>query len=825
MRWHAETLTRTAAAAAMAIGCAALVGWALDSAMLKGAIGVTITMKANTAVALALAGAALWLSTARSGRRHVAARVLAGVVAAIGGLTLLEHALGVDLSIDQLLFSEAPGETATASPNRMGPPASLCLLLIGLALICNDYEIGRGRFPFRYLPLAVTAIASVSIVGYAFGSPLLYAADRVTGIAWPTAVALLILSVGALTARPENVIVRTLGADNAGGIVARRMLAPSLLLPFGVLLVYGLGTDGGYVDTSLGRGVVAVVMMGGLMALVLTTAQRLGAYADERARTRRALERAEVDALRFSAIVESSNDAIVGKDLNGIVTSWNRAAEKLFGYTAGEMIGQSIVKVFPVETTHEELEILRRVRRGERVEIFDALRRHKDGSLFHVSLSISPILDATGRVVGVSKIARDITERKRTEAEREALLQSERAARTEAEHAARVRDEFIAVVSHELRTPLNGILGWAHYLKHAKVDASTLGEGIAAIERGARAQAQLVEDLLDMNRITTGRLALDLKPVDLRHVVESAIATVRPAADGKRIRLTTSFDANVGIVVGDPDRLQQVVWNLLSNAVKFTPLDGSVDVALRRGNGHVEVEVSDTGEGIEPDFLPHVFERFRQADSSMTRSHGGMGLGLSIAQQLAELHGGTIAAASEGRGRGAVFTLRLPAAGIRGSAIGQDDHDEMPPLEPAFAADLRTLDLSGIEVLVVDDDRDTRELVERVLTGHRARVATATSADEALAILRERKIDVLVSDIGMPGADGYELIRAVRNDLGIDSITTPAVALTAYARSEDRTRAMLAGYQMHIAKPVVPQELAATVASFVGRAHTETGCR
>jgi CheY-like chemotaxis protein len=376
-------------------------------------------------------------------------------------------------------------------------------------------------------------------------------------------------------------------------------------------------------------------------------------------------------------------------------------------------------------------------------------------------------------------------------------------------------------VSHELRTPLNGILGWAHYLQRARVDAATLAEGIAAIERGARSQAQLVDDLLDMNRITTGRLALELRPVAVRDVIESAIATVRPAATVKNVALETSFDSSNGTVVGDPDRLQQVIWNLLSNAVKFTPGGGRVDVATRRAGGNVEIEVRDTGVGIEPDFLPHAFDRFRQADSSMTRSHGGMGLGLSIAKQLTELHGGTIRVASDGRDRGATFTVRLPMAAVRGAVSAAAADDENTPAEPPLTADFRALDLSGIEVLVVDDDRDTRELVERVLKGHRARVSTAASAAEALTILRERKVNVLVSDIGMPGTDGYELIRAVRDDLEIDSATTPAVAVTAYARSEDRARAMLAGYQMHIAKPIEPQELAATVASFVGRTHSE----
>jgi PAS domain S-box-containing protein len=1097
------------------LGVVVLIGWTVDSPLLKGAIAAPITVKPNTAVCFIAAALALWLALQSGDRPQFFRNVAAALVAGIAALTIIEYAADVSVGIDELLFRDSARASLDQSGGRMGLPASASFLLIGASLLLTDVRT-RAGYVFRYLPLLATAIAMVSLAGYAFGSPALYAHRPWTQIAWPTAVALVVLSTGVVAARPDNRIARTLCAENVGGTVARQLILPALVLPFVLLYAYSEARDSEFVDAARGRALLAVIMMITQSAIVLVTAHRLAVTADrqsraeaalrkseqdlsdffdnaavglhwvdvegtilranradmemigytpgeyvgrsiaefyadpreiedilrrlaagetlrdhparlrhkngsirdvhvtssglfekgeflhsrcisvdvtERKRAERALRESEqrltselrvmerlqrlsvrvaetedfssllleiVDAAievteadkgnvqlfdastgclhlaasrgfdrpfleafetvrdgraacgaalrdrarvvvedvatsdvfagttegdtlraagveavtatpllsragrlvgmlsvhfgksrrpsdselraldllarqaadgieraraeaslssaqelkaRLAAIVESSDDAIVSKDLNGIIRTWNRGAERLFGFTADEAVGQSILMLIPPDRHAEETDILGRIRRGISIEHYETVRRRKDGKMLDISLTVSPIYDVNGTVVGASKIARDITERLRIQSERDALLESERAARGQAERAARARDEFLAVVSHELRTPLHGILGWAQYLKRGAVDERSLGEAVEAIERGARAQAQLIEDLLDVNRITTGRLTLDLCGVHIPAVIDAAIATVRPAADVKNIRIHTVLDTKLGPVTGDPVRLQQVVWNLLSNSVKFTPRNGRIDILLGRSDSAAEITVRDTGVGVAPDFLPYVFERFRQADSSTTRSYSGLGLGLSIVKHIVELHGGTVTAESEGEGKGATFTVRLPLAPVRNGAA-----HALPSASPAVDQ-ANGVDLDGVCVLVVDDDEESRKLIQRLLTQYKAHVLTAASAREGLEILATQEVDALVSDIGMPQMDGYQFIRSVREELRMNSAKIPALALTAYARSEDRTKAMLAGYQMHLAKPIQPQELVATVASFVGRTH------
>jgi PAS domain S-box-containing protein len=516
---------------------------------------------------------------------------------------------------------------------------------------------------------------------------------------------------------------------------------------------------------------------------------------------------------RLAAIIASSDDAIVGKDLNGIVQSWNASAERIFGFTAEEMIGQPITRIIPDDRLEEEPKILERLRRGERVDHFQTIRRRKDGSLLEVSVTISPIHDSTGRIVGASKIARDITALRRMERERDQLLESERAARLEAQRTSRLKDEFLATLSHELRTPLNAILGWAQLLRVGAVPAQELAQGLETIERNARVQARLIEELLDVSRIISGKLRLDVSRVDLGAVVEASIESVLPAADAKGVRIVKVLDSRAGPVSGDRARLQQVMWNLLSNAVKFTPRGGRVHVHVRRVESHIEVIVSDTGAGIKPEFLPHLFERFTQADSSTTRRHTGLGLGLAIVRHLVELHGGTVKAHSDGEGRGATFTLLLPLVALA------DDRSE----ESTEGAATQTqgtipgmIDLSGVKVLVVDDEADARVLIRRVLEQCGATVVEAESAEDGVELLKRERPQVMLSDIGMPDRDGYHLLQQTRELPEAQGGRTPAVALTAFARSEDRRRALLSGFQMHVPKPVEPAELIAVVASLAG---------
>ncbi|MBA3315602.1 MAG: PAS domain S-box protein [Planctomycetaceae bacterium] len=706
-------------------------------------------------------------------------------------------------------------------------------------------------------------------------------------------------------------------------------------------------------------------------------------------------KRAEEVRHRLAAIVESSADAILSKTLDGVITTWNTGAEGMFGYQTEEIVGKSVTILIPPDRIDEEPVILERLRRGERIEQYETVRMRKDGTRIDVSLTVSPIRDAEGRIIGASKIARDVTERKRAEAllreetrtlellnrtggliasqldlqsllqsvtdaatnlsgaqfgaffynttdergeafllytlsgapreafegfghpratplfgptfrgerpvrlddvrqdprygqwaphhgmpeghlpvrsylavpvisrsnevigglffgheepavfterteriivgvaaqaavaidnarlyegatraaeERKKLLEAERAARAEAERAGLMKDEFLAMLSHELRTPLSAILGWSQILQMEGYTPEDLKEGLETIARNGRAQTRLIDDLLDMNRIVSGKVRLDVQPIDLSALVDAAVDSVRHSAEAKSIRLRKIIDPHAGPVSGDPARLQQVVWNLLTNAMKFTPKGGRVDVVVERVNSHVEITVSDSGEGISPDFLPYVFERFRQADSSLTRKHGGLGLGLSIVKQLVELHGGAVSVKSPGEGQGATFTVSLPLAPVRESS--NREH----PLTPRRSLlGFNGVDLSGIKILVIDDEPDARELTKRVLTQCRAIVSTAGGAAEGLEQVKRSKPDVIVSDIGMPERDGYQFIRDVRALTASEGGATPAVALTAFARSEDRTRAMMAGYQVHVAKPIEPEELVATVASLAGR--------
>jgi len=779
----------------------------------------------------------------------------------------------------------------------------------------------------------------------------------------------------------------------------------------------------------------------------------------------------DVAAYWLAAVIDSADDAIVTKTLEGVITSWNPGAQRVFGYTADEAIGKSVTILIPEDHLDEEPSILSRIRRGERVEHYETVRRRKDGTLIDISLTVSPIRDSEGRILGASKIARDIsprkraeralaqiseesgrlrrlydtalsntpdlvyvfdregrfiyaneallstwgktweeaagksclelgyepwhaamhereirevvatrrplrgevpftgthgrrvyeyifapvfgadgeveavagttrdiTDRKRMEEERERLIgqlewersrlsylftkapafiatmrgpehvfemtnpaylrligrrevvgkparealpevagqgffelldgvyrtgepfegremlltvQGERGAleerfvdfvyqpikeadgtvsgvfahgvditeqgmaRRQSEEANRLKDEFLATVSHELRTPLTAILGWAHMLRTGQYAFDRrAGAALETIERNARAQAQIIDDLLDVSRIITGKLRLDVRAVEPDSFIDAAVEAVRPAAEAKGVRVQKLMDAGLASVSGDPVRLQQVVWNLLSNAIKFTPSGGRVQVRMERAGSHIEIAVSDTGIGIAPDFLPHVFDRFRQADGRTTRRHGGLGLGLAIVRHLVELHGGTVRAESEGEGHGSTFTVTLPAAPVYTSEQARRVQPAARETLPFFECPDR---LDGLRVLVVDDEPDARELLKAGLGHCGARVTEAASAAEALASVEGAPPDLLISDIGMPGEDGYSLIRKVRSLPAERGGRVPAIALTAYARAEDRMQALRAGYQMHVPKPVELVELAAVAASLVRR--------
>lgn len=694
-------------------------------------------------------------------------------------------------------------------------------------------------------------------------------------------------------------------------------------------------------------------------------------------------ERAEgaLATRRLAAVIESSDDAIITKDLNSVITSWNRAAQEMFGYTPDEAIGRSIRMLIPEELQDEEDIVIAKIRAGDKIDHYETVRLRKDGSRLTISLTVSPIRNATGEIVGASKIARDISERSRLIAlardeavnteklgdvgavvastlDRETIVQKVTDIATELTHAEfgaffynvtdpdsgdaymlytvsgapreafagfpnpratavfaptfhgegpvrlddvtqdprygklppyfgmppghlpvrsylavpvkgvkgdvlgglffghpaagrftkqherlamgvsswasvalenarlyneaqianRTKDEFLAVLSHELRTPLNAIVGYSRLLRAGILSGDKAARGLETLERNATWLTQIVEDVLDVSRIVSGKIRLDVQPVELPLIVENAVATVQPAADAKGVHVQALVDPGVVSVSGDPGRLQQVVWNLVSNAVKFTPKHGRVQVRLERVNSHAEIVVSDTGEGIAPDFLPYVFERFRQAEAGTTRKTGGLGLGLAIVRHIVEMHGGTVEASSAGKGKGATFRVRLPMMIVHPEVLPQRrEHPRTERMEPL--AELAGL--HGVHVLAVDDEEDALTLLRVVLESAGARVTTFHAPIEALERMSDVKPQVLIVDLGMPGMDGFEFITRVRTSPDSSVRNIPAAALTAFARSEDRTKALRSGFEMHLAKPVDPGELVASVATLARRVKME----
>ncbi|HSE19360.1 MAG TPA: ATP-binding protein [Pyrinomonadaceae bacterium] len=515
------------------------------------------------------------------------------------------------------------------------------------------------------------------------------------------------------------------------------------------------------------------------------------------------------------------------------VVQWNHWMEEHTGKRAGEVIGNNLLELFP-ELTERRLDRHYKWALEGQVRVLSQALHHYLIAMPAVSgehgfeqmqqaVRISP-LSHEGQVIGTLTIIEDVTERVAREAELQAqveersrLLSSENLARREAERANRLKDEFLATISHELRNPLNAILGWAHMMRVGKLNEDNMERAVETIYRNAKSQSQLVADLLDVSRIISGKLRLDVRTVDLISIVNAAIDSIRPAADAKGIRLQTILDPAGGPIAGDADRLQQIVWNLLTNAVKFTPKGGRIQVMVQRIESHVEIVVNDSGVGINKEFLPYVFDRFRQADASTTRIHGGLGLGLSIVRQLVDLHGGSVSVYSEGEGTGATFTITLPFVGVI------HDQKEAESVHPAQTAEVVSFEglpsLQGLKVLVVDDEADTRELIGEVLKGCGSEVIVTRSVEEALAALEQHKPDILISDLGMPDEDGYSLIekiRALPSERGGD---IPAAALTAYARAEDRMRVLRSGFQYHLPKPVDSAELVTVVASLAGRAY------
>ena len=534
-------------------------------------------------------------------------------------------------------------------------------------------------------------------------------------------------------------------------------------------------------------------------------------------RHREAEERLRQSEELFRLLVESVKDyAIFLLDPEGNIVTWNEGARRLKGYEREEIVGRHFSTFYP------EVDIragkpaweLEQAKANGSVED-EGWRLRKDGTRFWANVVITAVFDDHHNLRGFAKVTRDFTERVDKEAaqralmeQREARLQAEEERRRAeasyrvAQEANRAKDEFLMTLSHELRTPMTAILGWTRLLPSLPPDEETFRDAVASIMRGAQQQARLIDDVLDVSRIMSGKLRMTLENIELRQLLANAVDTVRPSADAKQIAIVTAFSPDLGNILGDPTRLQQIVWNLLTNAVKFTPKEGEVELSARRTASHVQVTVRDTGEGIEPSFLPHIFEAFRQAESPSTRVHGGLGLGLSIVRYFTEAHGGTVSAESSGRGQGATFTITLPIGAVR--KVSREPRDtrrvDATPLPPER--------LRGLRILVVDDDRDARELVRAVLTQAGAEVTAVDSANRALEKLGERDADVMVTDIAMPTMDGYSLVREVRQQPRYDRMKIAALS----AFPAGRASTPQSGFDDYLSKPIDPFALVEAIA-------------
>ena len=511
------------------------------------------------------------------------------------------------------------------------------------------------------------------------------------------------------------------------------------------------------------------------------------------------------------SIFENSPDCVKVLELDGTLHSMNKNGLCILEIDDFQIfVGKQWIDFWEGDENELAYQAVKAAREGKNAN-FEGLCKTAKGTLRYWDVSVAPIFDSDGKPIRLISTSHDITERREAERIREDLLEREQAARKEAEIANRMRDEFLATVSHELRAPLNSILGWGKLLEKGNLDEKNTYKAVQTIIRNAEAQNRLIEDLLDVSRIISGKLRLEVITIKPIIFVEAALESVRPAAEAKGITLEIIEDSVVSHISGDPNRLQQVVWNLLSNAIKFTPNDGKVTVEIKRMNGHTDIRIKDTGIGISPEFLPHVFDRFRQADASSIRKFGGLGLGLAIVRHIAEMHGGTVSALSEGENQGSTFIVSLPVIAVPREEIESNNTTK------AMSEATPKLSLDGLLILVVDDEEDTRQLLVQTLTFYGATVATAKSAAEGLSELQEKNPDVLVSDIGMPEEDGYSLIRKVRALSDEHQKNTIAIALTAFTRAQDRMRALAAGYQNHVGKPVEPDELATVIASLTGR--------
>jgi signal transduction histidine kinase len=842
---------------AVAGGLVSFLGWIADAPRLSDWVNNGISIQPNTTIAVMAGGIAVILLTAGF---HRAAAGLGALVAFIGGSVLFEYITGIDLGIDTLLmFNRTWGRVGVLAPGRMGPAGATSWTILGTALIlATRRKNSEARALAPKLALVTASLSTLSLIGYLYGASSLYTIPNVTVIALQTATFIFAVSIGVVLSVPEHGPMSLLNQDSPAGILARRVVPGLIVGPIVIGFLRLAGERAGLYDAPFGSALRSLCEIGLFLLLLWRTGVAINKHAQERndadalaQASRSQLEAELTDTKRLQSI---SQEMIAEENMSALYESILDAAISIMRSDFGSM-----QMLYPDRGDGGELHLIAfRGFNPRAAKTWECISAHSDTTCSvaligrkrvivpdvttcdyivgtpqldnFLDMGIracqsTPLFSRNGKLVGMisthwrnvheplerdlrlldilARQAADLIDRRRVN---EQALERESAARAEAERAVRIKDDFLATLSHELRTPLNAILGWSQFLKKDITDPQKARYAAEVIERNGRLQAQLVTDLLDMSRILSGKMRLDVQRMDLGAAVEAAVDSILPAAAAKGVRIKVAIE-QLADVYGDAGRLQQVVWNLLSNAVKFTPEGGRVEVTLAKSNGHVEIRVNDNGAGIPPEFLPVIFDRFRQADSSASRAHGGLGIGLALVKQLVELHGGKVAASSGGEGKGATFIIQLPFA----RPSEDRDKPQIRILSRVPSGSNPPLHLKGIKVLVVDDEPDALALVRRILEEHEAEVSTAVSSEEASKMLRGDNFALIVSDIGMPGRDGYALIEEVRSA----GLETPAIALTAFARVEDRTKAIRSGYQAHVSKPVEAGELLATVVSLV----------
>jgi signal transduction histidine kinase/CheY-like chemotaxis protein len=745
-----------------------LAGWMFDLRRLADWDSDGVAQMPNNAIGIAaLAGAVFCLSR----RWNLVARLLAGFAALIAAATLFEWSTGIDLGIDRLFFYRPWGQKGTVAPGRMGLPGAAAMAILGVSVLFGTFRRTR-RFTTQGGAITL-CIAMLSIIGYAFSADPLYAIPRFTTIALQTSTMLLALGAALIAAIPESMPVRMLLGDSATSLLVRRALPGIVFLPILLGWLQLRGRETGMFDASFGTAILVLSLIGLLGILLFRAASAISRHENAMRESRDQL----------AGLLGSITDAFFSVDPEWHLTFANEEAESRFGRP---VIGRLLWDVLQIAPDSEAGRELLRVM-GERTSVDLEVLHEPSGRWFlHRAY---PTGDG-----GLAVYSRDMTERKQAE---ESMRRSAEALLA----ADQMKDEFLATLSHELRTPLTAIVGWSEMLLRGKLEESAHSTALEAIRSSARAQAQLIEDVLDVSRIVTGKMRLECEETDLSRVIEAAAAAVRPAADAKRIALRLTLAADLPVAFVDADRVQQIVWNLLSNAIKFSPQRSAVDLVLRFDADGYTLEVTDEGPGIPVDFLPHLFERFRQADGSTSRAHGGLGIGLALSRDLVELHGGTIDATNV-PGRGARFTVRLPLPPPRVSAATESAVREGS--QPAAM-------LQGVRILCVEDRAEARLLIAEMLRQYGAEVVAVDSAIEAITARALREPDLVITDLAMPGSSGYDLLHMLRAQPAGRQLLV--LALTAQASVADEARARGAGFDGFLRKPIESRPLAEAVAA------------